>query len=541
MTIAAPSQNRVLRAELRGNARARGRAHGELFAAKVRESGILDFYRGFCGREVFSSLPAPAGWTLDKLHGVFAKRLSPEASETIAGFCAAAGFEERRVREGLLMPDTLNFIVGLSGRVLGAPTLGCTSAAAWDEYSEDGRFLYARNLDFPGTGIWDRFPLVVRHRPDRGVPYVTIGSAGSIVDGITGINEEGLSVALHQHYTTEVGPWPSGRSILDLGVQVLQNCRGIDEAIALCERWPATSGWSLVLTHWKKREACVVQKTARRTAVSWSRAGVMVHTNTFPDAALRKTEMHRPVFYESSRLRKKRALDLLEAARGKVSVTTLASLLNDRLDPERGLVRAFGQAIHQPYTVTSVVMDPERGLLWMSEGGAPVCEGPYRALSLWDDAEPGARVEPEDPLPSGKRKAYGRYLAAYDAWMKTRDPRAAAGPLSEAVAGDPEDPIYRHMLGLTLLMSGEAGLAAEQFEAGAALPDIDHRRQAQRYWRARALDLLGRRAEAVAAYKSVAIERPVGALAAAAEKGASRAYGAGKILPDFIYGDTYVY
>jgi tetratricopeptide (TPR) repeat protein len=533
--------SRLLRAELRGSARERGRAHGELFGAQARESGILDFYRGFCAKEAFSALPKPAAWALDKLHPLFASRLSACASELVAGFCEGSGLEERRVREGLAMPDVLNFLVGLTGRVLAAPTLGCTSAAAWGDYTEDGRFLYARNLDFPGTGTWDRFPLLLRHRPASGIPYVSIGSAGSIADGITGLNEEGLSVALHQHYTTEVGPWPSGRPILDIALEVLGCCRDIEQAIEVCARAPAISGWSVVLTHWKERQACVVQKTARRTAASWSKDGLFVHTNTFPDAALRSTELNRPVFFESSRLRKRRALEILETEKGKVSAATMAGLLNDRLDCERGLLRAFGQAIHQPYTVTSVVFDPERGLAWMSEGRAPVCEGPYRAMSLWDDSPSDQELRPADPLPEERRRAYGRYLDAYHAWQDRRDAGAAFAALGEAVAQDPGEPIYRHMRGLTALKLGELEEARASFEAGAALPDISHRRLAQKFWQARALDLLGRRGQAQALYGAVAAEKPVGALAAAAEKGAHAACRSVKVLPDFIYGDAYVY
>ncbi len=531
----------ILRAELKGSARERGRQHGELFGSKIKESGILDFYRGFCAKEVFSSLPRPAGWALDKLHGIFGNRLSPETSQLVAGFCEGSGLNPRMVREGLAMPDVLNFLVGTSGRVLAAPTLGCTSAAAWGSHTEDGRLLYARNLDFPGNGVWDRFPLVCRHKPDRGIPYVSIGAAGSIADGITGINEEGLSVALHQHYTKDLGPLPSGRPILDLGVQVLLNARDIDAAAALCREWPATSGWSLVLTHWKKKEAAVIEKTGHRTSVRRSLDERLVHTNTFSDPALRSTELHRPAFYESSRLRRLRAEEILDKARGRVDVAALAGLLNDRLDPERGLVRAFGQAIHQPYTVTSVVMDPERGRIWVSEGGAPVCEGPYRSIPLWDDGATNEILSPADPLPEGKRHAYGHYLSAYGAWAKNRDAQAAASELESAVRGDEEDPIYRHMRGLTSLMVGELETARESFEAGAALPDIPHRQQAARLWQARTLDLQGRRREASSLYASVQSESPGVALLKAARKGSASAYRKRRILPDFIYGDAYVY
>jgi hypothetical protein len=530
----------LLSATLTGSARERGRQHGERFGAQARESGVLDFYRGFCGRQIFADLPAPVGWTLDRLHGLFAARLSGGARERVEGFAEAAGMPAREMLEGMAMPDVLNYLMGVSGRVMSAPTLGCTSAAAWGDYTPDGRLLYARNLDFPGNEVWDRFPLMLRHQPDKGIPYVSIGCAGSVADGITGVNEEGLTVAVHQHYSAEVG-WPGGRPILDMSGQVLQFCRDIDEAIALCSAWPTTSGWSVVLTHWKKREACVIQKTARRTAVQRARDGLLVHTNTYHDEALRRTELDRPVFVESSRLRRERATSLLAENKGRVAPALLASLLNDRLDPDRGLVRAFGQAIHQPYTVTSVVFDPERGRAWIADGPAPVCAGTFRGVSLWDENPVGDKLTPADPLPESKRRAYGRYLDAYNAWMRNRHLAAAHAGLADAAKLDPEDPIYRHLHGLVSLMAGEHAAAASSFEAGAALPDIPHRQHASRFWQARALDLLGRRAEASRLYAAVSAERPTALLHAAAQKGASRAYRPAPILPDFLYGDAYVY
>jgi hypothetical protein len=533
--------SRLLSATVKGSALARGRAQGELFGAQARDSGLLEFYRGFCAREIFSELPGPIGGALDRLHGLFAARLSDDSRQRAEGFAQAAGLPARRLVEGLTMPDVLNFIMGVSGRVMSAPTLGCTSAAAWGDYTEDGRLLYARNLDFPGNEVWDRYPLVLRHRPDQGIPFVTVGCAGSIADGITGINEEGLTLALHQHYSTEAGPWPGGRPILDLGAEVLRTCKDLDAAIALCSSVNTTSGWSLVLTHWKKREACVIQKTARRTAVHRSRDGSLVHANTFEEEALRATEIARPAFSESSRLRAKRAAALLEAAKGRVDATMLAGLLNDRLDSDRGLVRAFGQTIHQPYTVTSVVMDPERGCLWMAEGAAPVCETPFRRVALWSDEVFPETIAPHDPLPPAKRAAYGRYLNAYNAWMRRRDADAARSEMAAAAAGDAEDPLYRHLHGLLSLMAGDHAGAHSSFEAGAALPDIPHRRHAQLLWQARAADLLGRRPDASRLYAAVAAERPTAPLLAAAQKGLSRPYRAAKILPDFLYADAYVY
>ena len=209
-------------ADFRGSDLERARQHGERFGEKVVQSGILDYYLSFCEQQLLARPSWFERLAVRAVHHMIARRHSPQASEMIKGFCAGSGMPAGRVARALAMPDALNF---LSGSHYRRSSAGCTSVAVWGGCTEGGKFLYCRNLDFPGNGYWDRFPLVARHKPDRGVPYVSIGTAGTVLDGITGINEEGLSVALHQHMSTDVGLLSGNRPILDLAQHALQHCR----------------------------------------------------------------------------------------------------------------------------------------------------------------------------------------------------------------------------------------------------------------------------------------------------------------------------
>src|SRR5262245_38355146 len=129
---------RLQTATLTGDARARGRAHAEIFAEQIRANGILDFYMGYCGRMVGpSSLPARVG--VDFVHSWCARGLSDEARGLAEGFCEAIGYDLRDVTKALVMPDALNFLVGLHGAIKSVPMLGCTSLAAWGKYTPHGR------------------------------------------------------------------------------------------------------------------------------------------------------------------------------------------------------------------------------------------------------------------------------------------------------------------------------------------------------------------------------------------------------------------
>lgn len=526
-------------AVFKGSARGRGEQHGALFGQRTRASGIMDFYCDYVARQAGGGVLGSAA--LGLLHAHFARRLSPQAKELIQGFSLASGLDAPRLSRATVMPDVMNFLIGLNGRLTAAP-LGCTSVAAWGDYTQDGRLLYGRNLDFPGNGLFDRAPLVSRHFPDSGMPYVTVGTAGSVVDGITGINEAGLTLALHQHINTNVAYLPSGRCVLDLGLEILQHAATIEEAEALACGWGLSSGWTLMLTHWKQKRAAAIEITPKRVVVIHSKERRFVRANTFADPALRAREIESPSFRESSRLRQSRAEALLDSHQGRVDASVMASILGDHVDAERGLVRAFTQTIAQAHNMTSVVFDPERGLLWLAEGTAPVCDSPYRKVELWTQGPAGETLPIRtDPLSSDQRRAVESYQKAVRAWELSHDAAAAMGALKDCARLDPADPGYLLMQGLFALKTGAAAAAAESFAAGSALPDITHRVQTQRFWRARALDLCGARARAVKLYEEVSRTAVSVALRRAAVVGAGRPYASGEIRPDFFHLDTFGY
>ncbi|MBI4347326.1 MAG: hypothetical protein HY553_10755 [Elusimicrobia bacterium] len=526
-----------------GDARRRGEQHGERFGPAIRESGILDFFRDYCESEVLGGRVPVASAVLHGLHRRTIAGFSPEARDSVAGFCRAAGLGEPDVLKALVMPDVINYLVGIGGRLTSAPVLGCTSVAAWGGHAPGGRFVYGRNLDFIGNGLWDKNQFIARHRPEHGIPYVSLSSAGSLLDGITGINEEGLTVDLHQHLTSEVDLWPSGRPILDLATEVLSRARTIDEAIGIIGSNPTTSGWSLVLTHWKARRAAVAQRTPRNFAVRRFDDGLMAWTNTYCEPALRARELEAPAFRESSRLREARAWQLLREHDGKITPAVVASILGDHHDLERGRTRAFAQCIAYPNNLTSVVIAPEDGVLWLGEGPAPMCDSAFVKVPLWQGtAVTRETIAAGAPLSEGQREAVRRYVDGMKAWQLRHDSGAATEALGCAAASDPQDPAFRLMHGLFQLIQRDYEGAARSFGEGAAHDDLPHRRASQRYWHARSLDVLGRRAEAQSLYAEAARGATFTPLRTAAEAGASRRRKSiGRILPDFIHADAFAY
>jgi len=59
-------------------------------------------------------------------------------------------------------------------------TGGCTGFAVAGAATLGGRLLQAKNTDYSGAGLWDRFPVLVFQNPDDGYAYVRATSAGLI-------------------------------------------------------------------------------------------------------------------------------------------------------------------------------------------------------------------------------------------------------------------------------------------------------------------------------------------------------------------------
>lgn len=532
--------SRVLSATFAGSERRRARAHGELCAARIKETRIVDYYRGYVKRFLPPSIFANG--FVELLHAGFARRLSPEGDERLSGFAEAIGISAEEAKRGYVMPDVLNALAGMSGGKAKLPALGCTSVAAWGPYTRDGRFLYGRNLDFCGVGIFDRYPMVARHRPDKGVPYVSFASAGAVADGVTGINEEGLTVALHQHYTTDVVLLlAKTRPVLDLAAEVLRTCRTIDEAAELCAGRATTSGWTLVLTSWREKRACAIERAGTRYSRRDYGEGLCVRTNGYETETLRAREFPYPAMRASSASRAKAARALAEARRGALDPRAMAAILGERNVENGELV--FSQGIAQPNNLTSVVFDPEKGEAWFAEGIAPVNGGVFRRVPLWDDSVGDETIE--IALPAARRDAEHAYNRAYNAWESGAGETGTLPHLDAAAAAAPRDAYVRVIRGFLRLRAGEHGAAAEDLALAAELPDIDHRRAAALLWLARARDAQGRREDALSAYgRAKDLGGEDARLAASAEQGLAEPYDlrrAARVLPDFNLGETYAY
>jgi hypothetical protein len=493
-----------------------------------------------------------------------------------AEYAKAAGVPEDEVLDALVLPDAALRLVSLLYNTEAAPMLpdsfGCTSII-WNAGPES--VLHGRNLDYDGVGYWDKNQVIMHVIPSSadGLAYVAVAALGVHAPGITAFNETGLTLAMHQ--LTFNDSRSNGTPMPVIAAEIIRNARTIDDAIAIIRGFPRAGGWAYVLS--QGRDRAVVEASASDVAIRRSSEPFFFQTNHVSSPALSSLQ----IFYSPGSW-----LDSFERAetlakevssgevKGWATPERVAALLGDHGKP----ARVAGGTITKLDNIQSVIMDASHRRLWISKGDADSAPNEDNYLEYrWSDlrsADPpeltGAEVSlvPEDelgPLGARLREILRKASSQADPDARPRLLAEYASRVEQHVSGDvppagtwsglylgawqllhdgPADPATAtralHLIDLALKDPG----LNEIKTAVAAAEAARHRVALGRFTRARILDLLGHRSEALFEY--VVVERSAGfaRLKSAATKGLKSRFGwkqARSIAVDWAGIDLYSY
>lgn len=507
--------------KLQGSPYEMGRQHGALLRQAIPGGPLHSFrlyVRRLLHRQGLGWL-APVTWqALRLLVGARVKRKLPAAVRAAAqGLADGAGVPLQQVLDAVSMPDVLLWLAARMQRKLERATahrvalsLGCSSALAWGSATHDGSLLHARNFDYHGVGCWDRESTVIFYEPDAGQRYVSIASAGVFLGGVTAMNSAGLTLTMHQHMFsdgTRLGGTPAGV----VGDQVMRHAHNLAEAQEIlaahrpigCFSYVVASGHEReVLCHEENPQRSVsLRYTGQEDAVSGA-PDTFRYTNIYIDPELGASEKNLyPSYWRHNQARWQRLGSLLHAGHGELEPASMAAMLADT--HEQSGCRISG-ALAMLMTVGSVVMRPQDGSFWVATGSAPVSRNPFAGFSLdreGPDPELGSLAAPRS---GAADDAFAAYKRAYLACFEQNDPAQARRELSQALQLRPEEPLYHSSAGLLALICGDASAAEPALRAALRRGHHDAARSASfQLWLGWALDLQGRRSEALEAYQRV--------------------------------------
>ncbi len=413
----------VLRLE--GTAAERQRNLGSLVGKELNPAPVNYFSQKLL--DPFKSKWAPIRWLGKMAVNFWVRRLhrdTPEyLREELNAFAEGLGVEPIEVKRAFSVPDFAAFLVKWTNNrwLAWLPTAGCTSIA---KHFPSGGFVYGRNLDFAGAEIWDKYPLVTIHVPPQGVheyKHIAFGADGAGFAGITGMNEAGITFAVHQNYATEART--GGVPMVLIGDAVLRHAGTLEEAVAELKRLRPSPLWTFVLTDLRSGRALAVETSQLGFAVREMKGNEFAQTNHI------QSETHKPFerisigtkFNSEYRFRYALAeLAKLKAGDEPHGIEKLAAILAHQANPSGELI-AYHDVL-KAHTIQTILFQQKQGNIrvLVSMGDAPTAAGEFAAFQASDLWDLGDRLRFHRETPAGvkpnvreKQKAISRAFAKY--------------------------------------------------------------------------------------------------------------------------------
>lgn len=506
-----------------GDDKSIGRSHAEQLGDAVGK-GMPTFYADFWNRLIqnpptsdwLKPAARTASWLIDPyLVRKLLKQVPDSFLKRVEGVAEVSGRPLRELTTALVLPDLLPLLQAYLTKLRPAnfvppapfPCMACSSFLWNGKY-----FLHGRNLDFPGVAYWDRFPVVQSIRAKSAIPYLAFTTAGVPVGGITGVNQEQISVSLHQHYSRRASL--SGKLPFVIAEEILQTARSLDEALEILRNARTATAWAFVLTDGKRRQGAIVECDAETQAVRHLKEGPLTHSNFFQTAGCRAGE-----YATSARMnwdnqyRARRLMNLLTAAGSDLEPAKAVTFLSDHWDEFWGEEKICNRVVSQTYNIQSLCLDTERMKAWMAEGEAPIHLRQYVELDLGQifsgsEGKTGVRLPGYQFRDPKKRVAKERFIISFVEAFSGREEEASKN-LIQALADDffPEG---AQILAMLSWKKGDFPHARDWLEKSKTwFEGRNPSKFPPEYFEAslflaRTQDLLGKRSQAVRGYQAVA-------------------------------------
>lgn len=349
--------------DLSGDARTRGRAHGEALANSAAaniETYLARFAAGGITKD--DALAEGARWQ---------KRIEafdPDYAEEMAGIAEGSGLDPVAIA-------MLNARWELSYTLFAREAMGCTSFAALPEATRSGTTLIGQNWDWLDGLIGHM--AVLRCRRDDAPDHVCITQAG-IAGGIMGLNEEGLGLVVNGMTTDHEGTDPE-RKPFHLRVREILSAKNFANALKAVVGSPRVCSGNYLLAH-ADGEAIDIEAAPDDEAMLYPQDGMLAHANHFESLDVTSTLQRN----SPSTLFRARRLDrLMRQANRPIDIALMQELFTDHFSYPSGICRHSDESepeTNRTATVVSVILDLENRTLHATNG-AP-CENAYAEYPL---------------------------------------------------------------------------------------------------------------------------------------------------------------
>lgn len=453
------------------------------------------------------------------------KNLDERYTSRLEAFARHSYLSPRELIFALYQPDFLMVLAALTSErvkphfLSGMP--GCSSAVV--RTGKDRAMTLLRNLDYPAAGHWEKWPTVFFHEPaeTRYQKYISVGSLGIHLAGLSGVNESGVAFSLHAHFSKKFSL--KGAPIFFLGQELLESAHSIDEAIFICKSFRTIGSWAINLASEKENRAVTIELSDGKV---FSREmspddPAHAHSNGFQCTEFKKQELHfSGSFFEDVESRKASLEADLSVPRDQLveeclSLEQALGALASHKDFETGIPRIFGNSVSVVTTIQSLAIDLKNEVIHLStRDETPTPLGPYLSIPMdWNKMEMNVAhpilTSLDHPFSENFQKALHCYYDAYCSWhVICEPPQRALEHLilgTEFLGNDPHLLMQRGYFELLISKTeGHYRAALRCFDRALEEKMSVHHAQVAHYFRGVCLDLQGKRDLALEEYQILA-------------------------------------
>ncbi len=259
--------------------------------------------------------------------------------------------------------------------------VGCTSFAAWDDKTVDGKLLIGRNFDFYAGDAFAENKIIAFINPEDGYQFMSVTWPG-FIGVVSGMNEKGLTVTINAGKSKI--PLVAKTPISIVTREILQYASTIEEAITIAKKREVFVSEAIMVGSAIDKKAVLIEVSPKKFGVyEVENSNQLICSNHFQSDAYSDDKRNLKAIEEShSEYRYERMTELVSRV-DKLNPTEAVGILRNTKGLNDSVI-GYGneKAINQLLAHHGIVFQPEELKVWVSS--SPYQLGEFVSYDLND-------------------------------------------------------------------------------------------------------------------------------------------------------------
>ncbi|WP_311195942.1 C45 family peptidase [Antarcticibacterium sp. 1MA-6-2] len=283
--------------------------------------------------------------------------------------------------------------------------VGCTSFAAWDQKTSDGKLLLGRNFDLYVSDEFAEEKIAAFVNPEQGHKFMMY-TWGGMIGVVSGMNEKGLSVTINAGKSKI--PLKAKSPVSLVAREILQYAATTEEAIQIAKNREVFVSEAIMLGSAAENKALVIEVAPGKFGVhEVDNSNHLICSNHFQSDTYKKDRRNQQAINEShTRYRFERMQELVNKNEVLNPGKAAAILRNTKGLQEEAIGLGNEKAINQLLAHHGILFKPSERKVWVSANpyqlGTFVAFDLEEAFSKFSEGRRESVVSEEDVIPADK-------------------------------------------------------------------------------------------------------------------------------------------